>query len=181
MPRQLHQWWCYSNVSQNASPMSHRSIVFWNNAGTWWYLTKKHDWTQENQVRFAVFLNEKQPPSMPRYDGNWCSTKNIFFRGQLLVDPWMNRISWYFRCWALTALQNPHPCVFSIFVGVSSRCFWIQLGNMLGQRGYDLISDQIVATSRDLAPKGSWGRKISLFRENLGWWNIIISPVICFK
>lgn len=26
VPRQLHQWWCHSNVSQNASPMSHRSI-----------------------------------------------------------------------------------------------------------------------------------------------------------
>ncbi len=30
---------------------------------------------------------------------------------------------------------------------------------------------QIIATSHDLTPKGSWGREIPLFQGNLGWWN----------
>ena len=40
-------------------------------------------------------------------------------------------------------------------------------------------SGQIIATSHDLTPKGSWGREIReipLFQGNLGWWNIIIWP-----
>ena len=36
------------------------------------------------------------------------------------------------------------------------------------------LADQIIATSHDLTPKGSWGKEISLFQGNLGWWNIII-------
>ena len=35
-------------------------------------------------------------------------------------------------------------------------------------------SGRIIATSHNLTPKGSWGRKISLFQENSGWWNIIL-------
>ncbi len=36
----------------------------------------------------------------------------------------------------------------------------------------------IIATSHDLTPtcSCSWGREISLFQGNLGWWNIIIWP-----
>ena len=33
---------------------------------------------------------------------------------------------------------------------------------------------QIIATSHDLTPKGSYGREIHLSQGNLGWWNIII-------
>ena len=36
--------------------------------------------------------------------------------------------------------------------------------------------NEIIATSNDLTPKGSWGREIPLFQGNLGWWNIIIWP-----
>ena len=52
------------------------------------------------------------------------------------------------------------------------------------------IPGQIIATSHDLTPKGSWEREIPLFQGNLGWWNIIIWPDIrllsfivsgCFK
>ena len=39
-----------------------------------------------------------------------------------------------------------------------------------------LQSGQIIATSHDLTPKGSWGREIHLFQGYLGWWNIIIWP-----
>ena len=41
-----------------------------------------------------------------------------------------------------------------------------------------ISSGQILATSRDLTPKGSWGSEISLFQGNLGWWNNIIWPDI---
>ena len=41
------------------------------------------------------------------------------------------------------------------------------------------ISGQIIATSHDLTPKGSWGREIPLFQENLGGWNIMIWPDFC--
>ena len=160
---------CKSNVT--------RSIVFWNKVPGATRL-QKHDWTQENQVKIFMFFDKKQPPSMQKYHENWCSTN----RGQLLVDPWMNRISWYFRCWALTALRNPHPCVLFFFYWsfyglLLYRCNWEICWD---KRGYDFISDQIVATSHDLTPKGSWGREISLFQENLGWCNIIIWPVIRF-
>ncbi len=37
-------------------------------------------------------------------------------------------------------------------------------------------SGQIIATSHDLTPEGSWGREIPLFQGNLGWWNILIWP-----
>ena len=39
-----------------------------------------------------------------------------------------------------------------------------------------IVSGQIIATSHDLTPKGSWEREIPLFQGNLGWWNIIIWP-----
>ena len=35
-----------------------------------------------------------------------------------------------------------------------------------------MSSGQIIATSRDLTPKGSWGREIRLFQGNLGWWSV---------
>ncbi len=38
----------------------------------------------------------------------------------------MNRIFWYFRCWALAILF--HVLLNSSFGGVSMACFWIQLG-----------------------------------------------------
>ena len=38
------------------------------------------------------------------------------------------------------------------------------------------LSGQILATSHDLTPKGSWEREITLFQGNLAWWNIIIWP-----
>ena len=41
-----------------------------------------------------------------------------------------------------------------------------------------IYSGQIIATSSDLTPKGSWGSEISLFQGNLGWWNNIIWPDI---
>lgn len=90
--------------------------------GTW-----RRNMLEHKRIRWDLvfFLNKKQPPSMQRYHENWCSTKNMFFRGQLLVDPWMNQISWYFRCWALTALRNSHLCVLSIFFwGV----LWVAFG-----------------------------------------------------
>ncbi len=37
-------------------------------------------------------------------------------------------------------------------------------------------SGQIIATSHDLTPNGCLVRSISLFQENLGWWNLIIWP-----
>ena len=37
-------------------------------------------------------------------------------------------------------------------------------------------SGQIIATSQDLTPKGSWEREIPLFQGSLGWWNITIWP-----
>ena len=55
--------------------------------------------------------------------------------------------------------------------------------NMMGYTGFTYIyiiisSSQIIETSHDLTPKGSWGREITLFQGNLGWWNIIIWPDI---
>ena len=36
-------------------------------------------------------------------------------------------------------------------------------------------SGQIIVTSHDFIPKGSWGKgNYPLFHENLGWWNIYI-------
>ena len=42
-------------------------------------------------------------------------------------------------------------------------------------------SGQILATSHDLTPKGTWQREIPLFQGNLGWWsNIIWSDLLHF-
>ena len=49
----------------------------------------------------------------------------------------------------------------------------------LGSMAYNLLiykSGQIIATSHDLTPKGSWVMGIPLFQGNPGWWNIIIWP-----
>jgi len=49
----------------------------------------------------------------------------------------------------------------------------VELGPSSGGKG------QIIATSHDLTPKGSWERELPLFQGNLGWWNIIIWPDDC--
>ncbi len=43
------------------------------------------------------------------------------------------------------------------------------------------ISGQILATSHDLTTNGGLVREFPLFQGNLGWWNIIIWPEICFR
>ena len=35
---------------------------------------------------------------------------------------------------------------------------------------------QIIETSHNLISKGSWGREITFFQANLGWWNSLIWP-----
>ena len=39
-----------------------------------------------------------------------------------------------------------------------------------------IVSGQIIVTSHDLTPKGSWWREIPLFQGNPGWWTIITWP-----
>ncbi len=81
------------------------------------------------------------------------SNKQILY--ELLVEGawgYVPRV-WWHRCWTLTELLYESP--------------FIQ---------WYIKSGQIIATSHDLTPKGSWGREIPLFQGNLGWWNIIIWP-----
>ena len=40
------------------------------------------------------------------------------------------------------------------------------------------LCGQIIATSHDLTPKCGWGREIPVFQVSLGWWIIVVWPVV---
>ena len=61
-------------------------------------------------------------------------------------------------------------------LGYSSHAYHSSLVLADSDRFSDMISGEIIATSHDLTPKGSWWREIPFFQENPRWWITIFWP-----
>ena len=61
-------------------------------------------------------------------------------------------------------------------LGYSSHAYHSSLVLADSDRFSDMIFGEIIATSHDLTPKGSWWREIPFFQENPRWWITIFWP-----
>lgn len=163
VPRQLHQWWCHSNVSQNASPMSHRSIGVLKQCRylvvpdeETWLNTRESGkiwcffWTKNNHQVCKDIMKTDAAQKICFFQASYWSTHGwTGSLGTSAVEPWQH------------SEIVTHVCCRFFFLGVSMGCFWIQAGYMLGYRGYDMIlyfSDdfdmEISETLSRLGPRG---------------------------
>ena len=127
----------------------------------------------------SMFLFSKS--SGPRFDDGGLIFLMFFFKAPDLVV----EIPFFFDVFFWGPQSWFHPCTtwgWSFIYHDLFLEFWWPSKRWLGGWPWDSdearcrsmkkTSGQIIATSHDLTPKGSWEREIPLFQGNLGWWNI---------